>query len=76
MLENHTLLQAMGVSSPELDHLVDVSVAAGALGAKLSGGGKGGNMIALTNRENAGQVAEALLAGGAAQTYLTEVYER
>ena len=76
MLENHTLLQAMGVSSPELDHLVEVAVAAGAFGAKLSGGGKGGNMIALTDRENAGQVAEALLAGGAAQTYLTEVYER
>ena len=37
--------------------------AAGALGAKLSGGGRGGNMIALVTEATASQVADALRAG-------------
>lgn len=47
MNRNHALLQALGVSCPELDALCEAARAAGALGAKLSGGGQGGNMIAL-----------------------------
>ncbi|HQZ22155.1 MAG TPA: mevalonate kinase [Thermoflexales bacterium] len=47
MNRNHALLQALGVSCPELDDLCEAARAAGALGAKLSGGGQGGNMIAL-----------------------------
>ena len=39
---NHTLLQEMGVSCPELDTLVAAACAAGAAGAKLCGGGRGG----------------------------------
>ena len=50
MDENHRLLQEIGVSCPELDALVAAARAAGALGAKLSGGGRGGNMIALVNQ--------------------------
>jgi mevalonate kinase len=76
MLENHSLLQEMGVSSPELDRLVDTAIAAGATGAKLSGGGKGGNMIALTDHEHAQQVAESLLANGAVNAITTEVHDR
>ena len=48
MNENHKLLQQIEVSSKELDFLVDVARDNGALGAKLTGGGLGGNMIALT----------------------------
>jgi len=48
MNENHTLLQEIGVSSPELDALVGVARDAGALGAKLTGTGRGGYMVALT----------------------------
>jgi len=76
MLENHSLLQTIGVSSPELDRLVEAAMASGAYGAKLSGGGKGGNMIALTDLEHAGEVAEALLAHGAANAVITEVHDR
>ena len=36
------------VSCPELDALVDAARAAGAIGAKMSGTGRGGLMIALT----------------------------
>jgi len=48
MDENHKLLQQIEVSSRELDFLVKLSKDYGALGAKLTGGGLGGNIIALT----------------------------
>ena len=73
MDQNHTLLQAMGVSSPELDHLVQTAKQAGALGAKLSGGGRGGNMIALVQDDQAQAVAHALQTTGATQTIITQV---
>ena len=68
MDENQDLLGAMGVSSPELEHLVAAARAAGVLGAKLSGAGRGGNMIALVDPENASQVVQALRSAGAART--------
>ena len=48
MDQNHALLQQIGVSCPELDLLVDLARNNGALGAKLTGTGKGGYMVALT----------------------------
>jgi mevalonate kinase len=47
MTKNHTLLQKVGVSIQELDKLVEIAISNGALGAKLTGGGGGGCMIAL-----------------------------
>lgn len=76
MDENQQLLYQMGVSSPELDRLVLAARAAGALGAKLSGGGRGGNMIALTEPEAASQIALALKNAGAKQTIITRVGQR
>ena len=73
MDENHALLVQMGVSSPELDRLVAAASAAGASGAKLSGGGWGGNMIALVEPELAEQVSTALLESGATHTLITQV---
>jgi len=73
MNENHALLQKMGVSSPELDKLVEAARAAGATGAKLSGGGRGGNMIALVEKERAPAIAEALMTAGAKRTITTTV---
>lgn len=61
MDRNHELLQQLDVSSPELDTLVAAARQAGALGAKLSGGGRGGNMIAMVPAEKAKAVADALL---------------
>lgn len=48
MNENHKLLQEIEVSCKELDFLVDLAREQGALGAKMTGGGLGGNMVALT----------------------------
>ncbi len=73
MDENHALLGEMGVSSPELDHLVSAAREAGALGAKLSGGGRGGNMIALAPPEQADQIASALRSSGAARTIVARI---
>ena len=73
MNENHELLQEMGVSSPELDRLVDVAKEAGALGAKLSGGGRGGNMIALAKVEAADLIAMAMQRSGAVRTTVTRI---
>ncbi len=73
MDHNHELLQEMTVSSPELDALVSAAKGAGALGAKLSGGGRGGNMIALVDQLKAESVASALISAGAKRTIITEI---
>ena len=73
---NHALLQEMTVSSPELDHLVETAHKSGALGAKLSGGGRGGNMLALVPRENAPALAEALLSAGAKRAIITTIQSK
>lgn len=71
--ENHSMLQAMGVSCPELDRLVIAAREGGALGAKLSGAGWGGNMIALVTGETKGQVDLALRLAGAVRVIVTEI---
>jgi mevalonate kinase len=48
MDENHALLQQIEVSHPRLDELVAIARASGAAGAKMTGGGLGGYMVALT----------------------------
>lgn len=73
MDQNHVLLQQARVSCPELDALVAAARGAGALGAKLSGGGRGGNMIALVTAESASRVVGALRAAGAVRVLVTEV---
>lgn len=61
MNENHKLLQQIEVSSKELDFLIKLARDHGALGAKLTGGGLGGNMIALTpGKELQDNVANAI----------------
>jgi mevalonate kinase len=73
---NHGVLKKMGVSSPELDTLVAAARKAGALGAKLSGGGRGGNMIALVSPDRIGKVTRAVKEAGAARTIITLVDEK
>lgn len=73
MSANHGILRKMGVSCPELDDLVSAATQAGALGAKLSGGGRGGNMIALVSASRAERVAQALQRAGAVRTIVTVV---
>ena len=56
MNENHRLLQEIEVSCKELDYLVNLTREQGAFGAKLTGGGGGGCMAALTPRKELQEV--------------------
>ena len=51
MTANHAILIDMGLSHEKLVELCDRACAMGALGAKLTGGGRGGYMLALTPEE-------------------------
>lgn len=73
MNRNHALLQEMTVSSPALDRLVTTARQAGALGAKMSGGGRGGNMIALVRPDLGEAVSKSLREAGATKTIITQV---
>jgi mevalonate kinase len=65
MNENHRILQEIEVSSKELDLLVEMARKQGAFGAKLTGGGGGGCMVALTpGKEVQGKVASAFKTAG------------
>lgn len=73
MDENHSLLRQLDVSSPELEALIAAAKEQGAGGAKLCGGGRGGNMIALIEPGDMQQIKRALLAAGAKRVILTQV---
>lgn len=64
MDENQALLEQLGVSRPEIERLTTAARAAGALGAKLSGSGGGGIVIALTTEETRNAVARAIEEAG------------
>jgi len=63
MDENQALLAEAGVSAPEVERLVAAARRAGAAGAKLTGGGAGGAVIALG--PDPARIAAALEAAGA-----------
>jgi mevalonate kinase len=48
MTGNHSLLRLMGLSHERLDYLCQRAIALGSPGAKVTGGGRGGYMVALT----------------------------
>ena len=57
---NHGLLSALGVSTGDLDRLVHAARRTGALGAKLTGAGGGGCIIALAEEQNLSNVEKAI----------------
>lgn len=72
MNRNHELLQELTVSCEELDNLVMIARKVGALGSKMTGTGRGGNMISLAPSEEAMKdIAEALQKSGAVGTWTT-----
>ena len=67
----HLHLKEIGVSSPEADSLVETALSDGALGAKMSGGGLGGCIIALAaTLDQAQELAKRLEEKGAVQTWI------
>jgi hydroxymethylglutaryl-CoA reductase len=59
----HGMLNALQVSTPELEQLVAIARENGALGAKLTGGGGGGSIIAICESDTA-PVVDAIRAAG------------
>ena len=72
MNRNHEMLQELTVSCAELDNLVTVAREAGAIGAKMTGTGRGGNMIAIaSDGPSADNIARALEENNAAGVWKT-----
>ena len=73
MLHNHDALIKLGVSSIELDRLVESALNNGALGAKLCGGGKGGYMVAICEPAFCKKIGLGLASDGAAHIISTTI---
>ncbi len=64
MFRNHELLKKLGVSNDNLDRVVELARANGALGAKLSGGGGGGVAVVLAKTDGKSELMSAFKASG------------
>ncbi|WP_427870826.1 mevalonate kinase [Leucobacter luti] len=74
MSEAHTALARIGVSTACIDALATTALGAGALGAKLTGGGLGGCLLVLArDPESATRIARKLRAAGAVRTWQATV---
>lgn len=70
---NQVLLQELDISCPELDQLVSMALNVGASAAKVTGGGRGGHVLALVEKEKAEQVLERMLEAKALNPFITVV---
>lgn len=61
------------ISAPEMDLIVDTAMAAGAVGARMTGGGFGGSAIAVVREADVAAVSEAVVAAAQAAGYPTPV---
>jgi mevalonate kinase len=75
MNENQRLLSALDVSNHKIEALIEVALHAGAVGAKLSGGGRGGNIIALAQADNQELIGASLKEAGATRVITTMLSE-
>jgi galactokinase len=67
--EGHeSLRRDFEVSTPELDLLVDLAYGAGAVAARMTGGGFGGSILALAEHDRAHEVADEIVAAYPAGT--------
>lgn len=74
MTYNHYYLNQMEVSNGHLDRIINASWLEGALGAKLTGGGMGGCVIALArDQEHAKAIAGAMHTAGAQSTWTLDL---
>jgi galactokinase len=64
-----------GVSTPRLDRLVETALAAGAIGARLTGGGFGGSVLVLAERSRAAAILQATLASRGRQGWIVRSAE-
>jgi len=67
VMENHRLLQALGLSTSRLDSLCSVAQSNGALGAKLTGAGLGGFVLSICYPDATKGLVRALRKAGSPQ---------
>ncbi len=75
MMINHGLLYSIGVSTKRIDNLIHTAIENGALGAKLTGAGGGGCIIALAREEDTPYVVQSLKENGADVMVVKPYYE-
>lgn len=63
MTENHKLLYALGVSHPVIEKLIERCLNNGAIGAKLTGAGRGGSIIALIPTDKSREISTRISRG-------------
>jgi mevalonate kinase len=63
LTENHKLLSALGVSHPMIEKLIERCLDDGALGAKLTGAGGGGAIIALIPTDTSEEISTRIIRG-------------
>ena len=74
MTQGHWILDQLGVSNDLLNSLVHKAIDGGALGAKLTGGGRGGCIIALAKDEDqALKISNKLLSAGVINTWISNI---
>lgn len=74
MTQAHESLKAIGVSIAKANQLVEEALKEGALGAKMSGGGLGGCIIALVDqKEKADAISQKLREEGAVNTWIQKL---
>lgn len=74
MIRAHRILDKLGISTPLLNDLVNAAYSNGALGAKLTGGGGGGCVIAIADSEDcAYKVSDAFKSAGAKKTWIVDI---
>jgi mevalonate kinase len=73
MDRNHRLLQEIEVSHPKLDELVELARRNGAYGAKLTGGGLGGYMVALTPEKQLQEKVARAMEASAYEAFRTTI---
>ncbi|MBP7127286.1 hypothetical protein KBD49_13060 [Myxococcota bacterium] len=67
--EAQAMLRAMGLSSPAIEALVETMEAAGAIGAKITGAGIAGAVLALGHRDRVDAIVEAARHAGATRVF-------
>ncbi len=74
MARNHDLLRGLNLSTPRLEGLIEAANTSGAMGAKLTGSGRGGCALALARDwVHAQVIGEAMLKAGAVATWAVAV---
>ena len=70
---NQEILRELNLSCPELDRLIEIALENGALAAKLTGGGKGGHMLALVEESQIENVFLALNQASGGKAFQTSL---